>query len=505
MRRAASLSRLFETACRWAGEAELIVDPARRLTGTGAGAAARRSAARLAARGLAPGDTVAFLCGPSADHAVAVFGTLAAGGAFCALHVRETDARLVQTLAGLRPSVLVADDTQIERAARLAAQLDPGPVVVALDEVAGHGAGPEMAPVPCEADALACVLLSSGTTGMPKQVMHSHATLGATAMMAGPVYAATSPADGIAVPMAPSFAAWVHTVLPFLAIRGKLVFQPQFDIAAYLDLLEAERLSVAALVPTLWRMILPELERRGLPDLRVAMFSGEPGTPDLVERLCARVAQVRSVHLASEGGCAAGIVATEADLSRPGMAAAAGRPVPGADVRIVDPDADTLLDLPAGEVGEIAVTGASLSVGYGGDPGRTAGRFPQGWWRSGDLGRIGPEGLVHVAGRLDNRINTGGIKVHAEEVEAAILRLDAVRAAAVVGVADAQWGERIEAHVTLAEPGISAEALAEAFAAQSLLPRALHPKRFHIHEALPTGPTGKLYRRALRGTETGDA
>jgi acyl-CoA synthetase (AMP-forming)/AMP-acid ligase II len=217
-----------------------------------------------------------------------------------------------------------------------------------------------------------------------------------------------------------------------------------------------------------------------------------------VQALTGRFAAVRSVYLASEGGCGAGIVATEADLVRPGMAAAAGRPVPGADARVIDPDAEGLVDVAPGETGEIALAGPSLSPGYRGDAARTAGRFRNGWWRTGDLGRIGPEGLLHVAGRLDNRINSGGVKVHAEEVEAALLTLSCVRAAAVVGVPDQQWGERIEAHVVPADPSLDCDRLALAFAAATDLPRLLHPKRFHLHDRLPMGPTGKLYRRALR-------
>ncbi len=498
MPRPESLSQLFETACRWGGEGDRFTDPARRLTGPAAAAAARRSTAQLDALGLGPGGVAAFLCGPSTDHFVAVFGVLGAGGVFCALHVRETDARLALALAELRPAILIADPEELERARRVARQAGLTCPVVATPEVAGNGGGRELAPRPVAPGALAAILLSSGTTGTPKQVMHSHESLAATAMTAGPVYGALGPRDGVAVPMPPSFAAWVHVVLPFLALRGRIAFLPRMEVESYLDVMEAERLTVAALVPTLWRAVLPALDRRALPALRVAMFSGEPGTPDLVAALCGRFPAVRGVYLGSEGGCAAGIVATEADLDAPGMAGAAGRPVPGADLRVVDPEAEGLVDLPPGETGEIAVTGASLSIGYRGDTDLTARRFPGGWWRTGDLGRIGPGGLVQIAGRLDNRINSGGVKVHAEEIEAAILRLPQVRAAAVVGHPDPQWGERIEAHVILADPDCDADTLARAFADACPLPRALHPKRFHIHDTLPTGPTGKLYRRALR-------
>lgn len=493
------LAGLFETACRWTGARDFLIDPDRRLSGFAAAQAVRAAAGLLARLGLAPGDTVAFLAGPSTDQAVAFFAVAAAGGVGCCLHVRDTDARLAQTLADLAPRIVLADAAQLERAARLAE--GAGARVLSVHELA-RAAGDDGPAPPRRPDDAAAIILSSGTTGAPKRISHTHRSLLATAMMAGPVYGALGPGDAVVVPMAPSFAAWIHVVLPFVALRGRLVFQPAFDPAAYVDLLDRERVSIAALVPTLWKLVLPHLAGRDLPALRVAMFSGEPGTPDLVAALQGVAPVMRSVYLASEGGCGCGIVADERMLTGPGGAAAAGQPVPGGDAAIVDPDADDLRPLAAGETGEIVLRGPSLAAGYQGRPDLTAARFRGGWWRTGDLGRIGADGLIHLRGRLDNRINSGGIKVHAEEIEAALCGLGLVRLAAVVGVPDPAWGERIEAHVVPARLGLTAEGLGRALAEAGTLPRALLPKAIHLHDSLPTGPTGKLFRQALRAGPT---
>lgn len=497
----ASIATLFETACRWVGPRDFLIDEGRRLSGTEAALAVRRAAAALVRLGLAPGERVAILAGTSVDEALCFFAVAAAGGVSCCLHVRETDSRLAATVEALAPRLVLADAAQLDRAAMLASRVGARTEDVA--EIA-RAAGAEMAPHARRPDDPAVILLSSGTTGIPKRIAHTNRSVLATAMMAGPVYGALGPGDAIVVPMAPSFAAWIHTVLPFIALRGRLVFQSAFSPEAYVDLLEQERVSVAALVPTLWNMVLPEVARRDLPALRVAMFSGEPGTPDLVNALGQVAPLMRSVYLASEGGCGCGIVADEGHLSRPGGASAAGQPVPGGDALIVDPDAADLVPLPPGETGEIALSGPSLAAGYLDAPEETARRFREGWWRTGDLGHLGEDGLIHLRGRLDNRINTGGMKVHAEEVEAALCSLGLVRQAAVVGMPDATWGERVEAHVVPARPGLTPEALAEAMARAGALPRALLPKVYHLHEALPTGPTGKLFRKALRTAhETG--
>lgn len=505
MRHQANLTDMFETACRWVADRPFLIDDRSDLSGTDAARAVRQAAARLRRHGLMPGDVVAFLCGPSSLHAVAFFAILRAGGVACALHARDTAPRLERTIAEVKPRFLIADEGHLELAHSLAASADCVSATLSLDDVAKSEIGAEEGQAhPALPNDLAAIILSSGTTGRPKQVLHTHATLTATAMMAGPVYGVLGPSDSMVVPMAPSFAAWIHTVLPLVTQRCTIVFQRRYDTDDYVQLLEDHGVSIAALVPSLWRMVLPALARRDLPRLRVAMFSGEPGTADLVGQLRQRVGTVRGVYLASEGGCGCGIVADELTLGRDGMSACAGQPVPGADMRIVDPERESLRELPLGETGEIALRGPSLSVGYHDDLELTARRFQDGWWRSGDYGFIDGDRMLHMRGRLDNRINSGGIKIHAEEIEAALLQLSMVRQAAVVGVPDTQWGERVEAHLTLAGPQLCTEAeIAAAFDAATTLPRNLRPKRFHIHDALPLGPTGKLYRRAL--TERTDA
>jgi acyl-CoA synthetase (AMP-forming)/AMP-acid ligase II len=201
-------------------------------------------------------------------------------------------------------------------------------------------------------------------------------------------------------------------------------------------------------------------------------------------------------YLASEGGCASGVIAGSDILSVEGQAASTGKPVKDANIRIINPEGSFEDELPAGEIGEIALNSASIAAGYFGDPDMSQDKFSNGWWRSGDLGLIDQNGLLYVKGRLDNRINTGGIKVYAEEVEAALLKHPAVQLAAVVGVDDEKWGQRIEAHLVASE-AVDESELVNFCLDQELLPKTHVPKAIHFHDALPTGPTGKLYRRGL--------
>jgi len=153
--------------------------------------------------------------------------------------------------------------------------------------------------------------------------------------------------------------------------------------------------------------------------------------------------------------------------------------------------------LPAGQTGEILLSGRSLASGYWKDAERTAQRFRDGWWRSGDTGYLTDDGGVVLEGRTDHVINSGGVKIQAEEIEAALMSHPKIRQAAVVGVPDTRWGQRAEAYVVVADGGLDVQAIETWRQGESQISSMRFLKAIHIVERLPTGPTGKLYRPAL--------
>lgn len=181
----------------------------------------------------------------------------------------------------------------------------------------------------------------------------------------------------------------------------------------------------------------------------------------------------------------------------PAKIGSSGRPTIGADVKIVKPSGDGQEELPVGETGEIVVSGSSIAIGYWRDPELTAQRFTAGWWRSGDLGHVDDQGYIWVDGRVDNVINTGGIKVHAEEIEEAIRAHPDIRECAVVGRTDATFGQRIVAYVSTADPRLTAAKLEAFLRDETELAGFKVPKSFFFVDALPTGATGKVDRKLL--------
>jgi acyl-coenzyme A synthetase/AMP-(fatty) acid ligase len=191
-------------------------------------------------------------------------------------------------------------------------------------------------------------------------------------------------------------------------------------------------------------------------------------------------------------------MANTRDLMERNKIGASGRPVVGGDVKILIPGGGFDDEAAAGETGEIAVSGPSLSIGYWKDPELTREKFRDGWWRSGDLGRFDEDNYLWVSGRIDNLINSGGIKVSGEEIEHALLSHPAVAQCAVVGQPDALTGQRIEAFLVARGTPPAPDELSRFLRQERHLAGFKIPKAFHWIDEMPTGPTGKLFRRALR-------
>lgn len=504
-----TLNTLYRQASRRRGRAELFADAAHRISGHVAWAGSVHMANTVRSLGVQPGAVVAFLSTCSARHAVSWFGVLQGGYVACNLHMRETPQRLGETLRWLGATVLIHDEDQADLARQAVALSGCECRRICLgeqqDAAASWSEPPADAsdaslPVAAPGD-VAAIILSSGSTGLPKGVVHTQASLAMASTEGGFPLATPSRSDVGLLYMQPSFAGWSIIALPLVAAGAKIVFGERFTPPSFLDTVEKERVSIAPLVPTMWRMVFNEdLAARDLSSLRVATIAGEPPAASDIKALHERVCtQLVSMYLSAEGHMASGVIAFTPSLLRPGKAASTGRPAPGVRLRIIDPEGGFDDALPQGVEGEIAIAGASMASGYWKDPELSRMRFRDGWWRSGDLGRIDEDGDLWVTGRIDNVINSGGIKVSGEEVERVLLAHPGVAQCAVAGVPDARFGRRIEAWIVARDVQLRSDALESFCRAQPGLSSLKVPKAFHFVSALPTGPTGKVQRRALRG------
>lgn len=508
-----SVAQTLDLVFRWNARRVLVRDAGGSYTGARLEQSTRRIALALQSQGIGPGDVVALLGNNSATFLCCYLAVHRLGAVPCTLHARESAASLAGAMAHVGARILMADRDHIalglaagsvagEAAGGASAPLidmdSSGQGGVQLASIMPDGAAPLALPALTPASP-ALILLSSGSTGTPKAVIHSQQSAHAFISRARTLFGDIGPQTRHMLILGTSFAAWTFTALPILCAGGYLSIHPSFDPEAFCRVIEAERINHLATVPTLIRFLTPQITAKyDLTSLKTVLCSGEAPQQTDFDRVLdwAPDTDFRCLYLASETGPATAIMASRHDLSEGGKLGSAGRPLPFTDLRIIDPDGglDDLID--TGQIGEICLRGPSVADGYHGDRARTAAKFINGWWRSGDLGRLDEDGFLFFEGRADNMINTGGIKVYGEEIEAVLLAHPLVEMAAVVGVADAKWGKRIVAHLVVTSPLDDADLLA--FCEQQGLAGFKKPREFFFHDALPLGPTGKINRNALR-------
>lgn len=443
---------------------------------------AEATARRLAARGLGPGAMAALWDVNGVDWVVVAHAVWRCGAAVLPISTRWTDAEAQASLDRLKPACVLGGDAFVDRAARWAVpawshrDLAAGPTSDALPD----------APDPA---APMAVLLTSGTSGVPKA-----AVLSGRALFAG------ADAVGQAIALTPTDRWWL--AMPFFHVGGlaALIRCARFGAAAVVaGRFEAEHaleswtddgVTIASVVPTMWQSLLAAKGDRPWPaSLRLAMLGGAAAPPDLVD--------ASPLALPSYGLTEAGSTVT---ICRPGADAAerrtAGAPLPGVRVAILGPDGQSM---PAGVEGEIAVGGPTLMDGYLGDPDATARALQGGWLRTGDAGVLDAAGRLTVLGRRTDLIVSGGENVYPAEVEAAISGHPGVKAAAVVGVPSRRWGASPFAFV-VAAPGVDEAAIAGWL--ETRLARFKHPKGYAFLAALPLLANGKVDRRSLMAEAT---
>ncbi|WP_433047001.1 (2,3-dihydroxybenzoyl)adenylate synthase [Dactylosporangium sp. CS-033363] len=390
----------------------------------------------------------------------------------------------------------------------LAAAAEPATLIVAgdagghvrLDSLYADAADVARLPAGPPADEVAFLQLSGGSTGLPKLIPRTHddylysVRASAEICHLGP--------DSIyltALPVSHNFTMSSPGVLGVLHAGGRIVLAPRPDPATVLPLIEAERVTITAVVPPLALLWLEAVEAAAeKPDLS-SLAVLQVGGAKLVDTVAARIGPGLGCRLQQVFGMAEGLVNyTRLDDPDEIVLHTQGRPIsPDDELRIVD-DRDE--PVPAGEVGHLLTRGPYTIRGYwrAAEHNRTA-FTADGFYRTGDLVRLRPDGYLVVEGRAKDQINRGGEKIAAEEVENHLLTHPAVHDAAVVAVPDAYLGERSCAFV-VPRPGaapLTLPALRRHLRERGLAAYKI-PDRLQILEAFPVTGVGKVSRRELR-------
>ncbi|MEH3147804.1 MAG: malonyl-CoA synthase [Methylobacterium frigidaeris] len=458
-----------------------------------------RYAAALVGLGVTPGDRVAVQVEKSPAVIALYLGCVRAGAAFLPLNTAYTAAEVAYFLGDAEPALFVCDPARREALAPVAeaagvpqvGTLDAGGAGTMAAEAAGQTG--EFLDVARGPDDLAAILYTSGTTGRSKGAMLSHDNLASNALTLVEHWRFT--ADDVLIHALPVF----HTHGLFVATNtvlmagAAMLFLPRLDPAAILALMP--RATAMMGVPTFYTRLLKE---PGLsPEATGAMRLFVSGSAPLLAETH-RDWQARTGHAILERY---GMTETNMNTSNPyegdRVAGTVGFPLPGVDLRVVDPESGRALG--TDEVGMIEVRGPNVFKGYWRMPEKTAAEFKaDGFFITGDLGKVDGRGYVHIVGRGKDLIITGGYNVYPKEVETEIDALPGVLESAVIGLAHRDFGEGVTA-VVVPRPGAEAPTEAGILAAlESRLAKFKQPKRILFADELPRNTMGKVQKNLLR-------
>jgi acyl-CoA synthetase (AMP-forming)/AMP-acid ligase II len=495
---------------REAPDREALSDGTHRLTYRGLARGIDRMAARLRALGIGQGDVVTIQLPNWIEFAFVFFALERLGAVAVTVSVdfRSRELEYIMRFAGSQMLVCCARFRDFDHAA-MAAELwprlpalacigvvrgAPGQGMVSLDDVAAVREPPEgFVPAAMDADAVMRMAFTSGTTGNPKGVMHSHnTTLAAARILNGDLNLA---ADDVMMIWLPLGLNWGYLTLVQSVLAGaRAVLLDRFRPAAALDLIERERVTYIPTAPASLTTILqePDLSRRDLSSLKIVV-SGGASAPVETIRAWRRAAPGAFIELLGmlETGYQAYTRATD-DPEQ--VVGSVGRPASHMGLRLVDADGR---EVARGAEGDICCDGPSVHLGYHNNPAANAEAFlPDGWFRSGDLGMIDADGNLRIIGRLKEMINRGGKKFFPREIEEILYTHPQVLYAAIVGIPDPRLGER-NCLCLVPRPGTTPTlASLVAFLGDSVAIYKL-PERLELFTQFPFTPTGKIQRHAL--------
>jgi acyl-CoA synthetase (AMP-forming)/AMP-acid ligase II len=437
----------------------------------------------LLTHGFVPGDRIGVLLPNGIDCLVVYYALAKAGLVRVSLNTRETanDHRYKLADSGCRAVIHAGPSLD------LGVELSIG--VDELATLTSTGASRPCA-VDRELDAPYRLGYTGGTTGRPKAVtLSTRGELAELSAFLTDLMPDIRHEDTFlhAAPIAHASGAFF---LPALVRGARSVVMQKFEPGRFIELAERERANLTFLVPTMLAMVLeePALAGADLAFRRIA-YGASPISPSVLHRAEARFGRVFAQTF---GQAESPMVITCLKPEDHDRAGSCGRPFTIVEAAIVD-EADNLLK--PGEVGEIVCRGPQTMAYYWNRPEATAHAFRNGWLHTGDIGRMDEDGFFYILDRKNDMLISGGYNVYPREIEDVLQSFDGVVEAAVVGLPDEKWGDRVHA-VIAGRPNLDAAAIL-AFAAEQLA-NYKRPKSIEIWPELPKSGANKILRREIR-------
>lgn len=499
----ATLGDLFVHAAQRFAERDALVADGRRWTYAGLADRVARMGAVLRRRGLRPGSTVAICSNNCAD--VLTFYLCAVVEGF-----RMTP---LAPLSSLADRIFILNDAEIEAlvigsdfASSIAAIRAEAPGLSHVFTLGGGGADdltaltdvePAAALITKRGGETAMIFYTGGTTGRPKGVMHSMASIFASVMMATSEW--EWPVELRTLVTTPVSHAGGAFAWPTFLKGGTFHVLPSFAPESFAEYVRAQNITVSFLVPTMiYRLLDAGISKADVAPLDTIVYGAAPIAPP---RLAEAVARYGPIFMQLFGqteapNCISYLAKSQHRLDDPEGLASCGNPMAMAQVVLLD---DACQPVPPGGVGEICVRGPLVMLGYWKRPEETAAALEGGWLHTGDMGRFDARGRLHIVDRKKDMIISGGFNVFPSEIEAVLAEHPSIASSAVVGTPDPVWGEAVTAVVVLRDGAILDEEALKALV-RSRKGAVQAPKRIVAAATLPLTPVGKVDKKRLRAT-----
>jgi long-chain acyl-CoA synthetase len=488
------------------GAKEAVVCDGQRLTFRELEDSTNRMAHALRAAGVEVGDRVAIYLPNGIEFVRAYIAAVKAGALAVPVNLPLSAPEIAHILADCTPRAVFISETTQAVYTRAAEGL---PEILRIGVDAGCAADLRLAAmlasgdtsppdVPFDADAC-MVAYTSGTTGRAKGVVLTQSNYAFVNGYLNGMYWRLGSDDRQICTTPLAHRTGLARLMNMIMHGSTLVVMPRFDAREAARLVREERITVFGMVPTVGRMMLPEVEARpeDFASVNVMLVTGEAFPLDVKERLHAALPNVRfySFYAMTEAGAITHLDSSE-QFTHP---ASVGRPWPGVDVKLVD---STGVAVPIGEVGEIWVRSGvpgyfSTMREYFRRPEATAETLRNGWVTTGDVGRFDPDGYLYLMDRKKDMVLSGGYNIYSKEVELALQSHPSVADVAVIGVPDDTFGEAVAAYIEL-QPGAEPDVNGLIAHCRELIASYKKPKHVIFVQSLPRTSTGKVLKGELR-------
>ncbi len=487
-------------------------------------------AAGLLALGVRPDEKIALYLPNSPYHPISFFGVLKAGGVVVHLSPLDAPRELIHKLtdSGARTIITLNFAPMLTGAQRLMEAGYADRLIVADDSLFGPAPGIPLVPVPEQPEKIisfeslmhaplpetwpilaptqmAILQYTGGTTGLPKGAVHTHQSLNASVASYDQFFSAQTDEDAEdpdrVITVLPFFHIYALVVLLLWQMKrgATLLLHLRFDVDAVLQDIEVRRATYFPGVPTMWIALnaVPGVERRDFSSLRRVGSGGAPLPVEVANRFEALVGHRIGGGWGMTETASAGTGNLITGLFKPDSV---GLPLPGVEAKIVSLD-DPARDLPIGEVGELAVKGPNIFKEFWNKPAETEAAFVDGFYLTGDIGRMDADGMIYLVDRKKDMIISGGFNVYPRYIEDAVYEHPDVEECSVIGIADDYRGQAAKAFIKLRDGAreFSLEELREFLADR--IGRHELPAALEFRDSLPKTPVGKLSKKELLAEE----